>query len=540
MSRPPASLRFRLRPEHLDLVRAALASPENATRAYRRWRAAVALEDTDAGSYRLIPLVHHNLAGTGAFGNDEAARYARMARFSWVKTRLITHRAEVARTVLADEGVASLAIKGLAVIHHSGLGAGLRPMDDADVIVHTGEVTRAFGVLGAAGFTSDEVDLTDPDRLGDLVAAHHGLNLRDASGVQVDLHWHAIPHALHPDADTAMWRRSDGEFPSREDTLVQVLAHATRWSWAPSVQWIADAAILMRGGIDWSVVTDELRALRVSAPVADGLEVVRSTGLAHPPAGVIEGLRRAPFSQRIEARVRMTTKGTWRPSTRTERLADAYGDHIRRTVPPGVEARPGNFGSFLVERWAVDRMRRLPAHAAWILSGRRQAMYRSATGADHSSPTRLAPGDELAFSTGGNGLGALGRGWSFPENHGSWTIGTEATVHVHIGPDGPGDAGTTPARLRFGVVPFLCEHVTTRRVEVFLDGRRVARWVFDGSNWSPTERVVPLDHVGPLEIRFVVHDPVAPQAVDHDVGTRQLGLSLGTIGLDAATPTTPP
>lgn len=538
------TVRFRLRSEHLDLVRAALGEGDVATAAYERWRAAVPLEQTDAGSYRLIPLVHHNLAATGALSDAERTRFGKMARFTWVKTRLITHRAASARSVLVDAGIDSLAIKGLAVTHHSGLDAGLRPMDDADVIVHAPAAARSLDALGAAGFTSDEFDLGATDGIGAMVAGHHGLNLRDGSGVQVDLHWHSIPHALHPAADAAMWRRSHDGFPGIEDTLVQVLAHATRWSWAPSVQWVADAVAIIRVGLDWEIISQEIRALRIGVPTADALAVVASTGLVDLPDRLLERLRRAPPVQRAEARVRRQPDGSWRPSTTAERLADGFGDHVRRTVAPGRRLGAAHLGSFLLERWDVERMRHLPAHALWILSGRRGVCRPRQGGTEgtgisgppqNPTPAGTEVGQTLRFTSGGNGLGLLGRGWSFPENHGSWTIGTEATVIVPMPP--ASEHADQDLRLRFRVVPFLTTHEPTRRVDVYVDGVHSARWRFQGPTWSPQDRTLSLAAERVLgtttEIRFVIHHPISPQALDHDVGTRQLGLSLGEVTITA-------
>lgn len=538
------TVRFRLRSEHLDLVRAALGEGHVASQAYERWRAAVPLEQTDAGSYRLIPLVHHNLAATGALSEAERVRYAKMARFTWVKTRLITHRAAFARAVLADAGIDSLAIKGLAVTYHSGLGAGLRPMDDADVIVRPPAAAEALAALGAAGFTSIEVDLGATDGIGALIAGHHGLNLEDGSGVQVDLHWHSIPHALHPESDAAMWRRSHDGFPSIEDTLIQVLAHATRWSWAPSVQWIADAVAIIRVGLDWRIVAQQVRALRIGVPTADALAVVASSGLVDLPDGLLERLRRAPPVQRVEARVRRRPDGSWRPSTTAERLADGFGDHIRRTVAPGVRVGAVHVGSFLLERWDVKRMRHLPAHALWIVSGRRALCHPrhgvpEGTGVpklrENLSGVGTDAEETLRFSSGGNGLTLLGRGWSFPENHGSWTIGSEAVVVVPL----PPASEHPPQRFQlcFRVVPFLAAHEPTRRVDVYVDGVHSARWRFQGITWSPQDRTlsVAAARIGGegIEIRFVIHHPISPQALDHDVGTRQLGLSLGEVAITA-------
>lgn len=544
MKHVDSTVRFRLRPEHLDLVSASLARPTDAVTAYRSWHARVDLADADAGSYRLIPLLHRNLEGTGALSDTDSAHYGRMARFTWVKSQLILSRAEEAIGALRDAGIPALSIKGLAVLRHSGLGADLRPMDDADVAVPTDRALDALVALHGAGFHSDEVRLGERDQIVGLVAGHHGLNLRDASGVQVDLHWHVIPQSLHPTADRAMWERALDDVPSREDAFVHVLAHATRWSWSPSVQWIADAALLARDGLDWDVVVGEVTRHRIGVPCADAVAVLAMTGLADVPERIVPHLRRAPIAERIGGRVRRDQEGRWQPATSVERAAEAFGDHVRRVVAPGDRAGFGAAKTFLRERWALSEADALLRHAVFVGAGRpwgAPSTVRRALAAAPSRPTRssrrtigLGVGGALSFSLGGNGLELLDGGWSFAEDHGTWSIGSEAAVTVPLDED----VAAWPVVLRVRIVPLLTERVRTRRVDVVVDGVRAARWDFAGDGWCEEVREVTIPQASrsgrDRQLRFIVHRPVSPQALDHDVGTRQLGLSLQSITIKEA------
>ena len=292
------------------------------------------------------------------------------------------------------------------------------------------------------------------------------------------------------------------------------------------------------------MVAGELRRHRLGVPAADALAVLTVTGLADVPDGVVAGLRRAPITERVEARVRRDTSGVWRPSTRLERAADAFGDHVRRVVPPGEAAGFGVAESFLRERWAVPGGSVLVRHGIFVAARRpwgAPALVRRTLAA--TPPARsgaglavdpVGLGDEVTFTLGGDGLGMLGAGWSFAEEHGSWTIGAEAVVTVPLGRD----VTAGPVVLRLQVVPLLTERVRSRRVDVVVDGELAARWEFTGDGWAEETRDVPV-RVGvrrgrALHVRFVVHRPVSPQSLDHDVGTRQLGLSLHSLVIDPA------
>ena len=91
-------------------------------------------------------------------------------------------------------------------------------------------------------------------------------------------------------------------------------------------------------------------------------------------------------------------------------------------------------------------------------------------------------------------------------------------------------------QLTRSLVPLLTERVPSRRVDVVIDGELAERWDFTGDGWAVETRDVPVS-VGTssgrvLHVRFIVHRPVSPQSIDHDVGSRQLGLSLHSLVIE--------
>ena len=78
----------------------------------------------------------------------------------------------------------------------------------------------------------------------------------------------------------------------------------------------------------------------------------------------------------------------------------------------------------------------------------------------------------------------------------------------------------------------------SRRVDVVIDGELAARWAFVGDCWAEETRDVPVSagtgSGRALHVRFIVHRPVSPQSIDHDVGSRQLGLSLHSLVIEPA------
>lgn len=77
---------------------------------------------------------------------------------------------------------------------------------------------------------------------------------------------------------------------------------------------------------------------------------------------------------------------------------------------------------------------------------------------------------------------------------------------------------------------------TARHPDVVVDAEHVARWDFSGNGWGDEVRTVLLPGSAgsgrDVQIRFVVHRPVSPQSIDHDVGGRQLGMSLHSLRVE--------
>ena len=113
----------------------------------------------------------------------------------------------------------------------------------------------------------------------------------------------------------------------------------------------------------------------------------------------------------------------------------------------------------------------------WTLSARLSAAP--------TAPTQsVAFGRTIVFAIGGDGQRYLGASWSFPEEHGTWSIAREAAVRMGID-------GRLPAELALDllVVPFVTPR--RRRLDVDVNGRMMARWAFLGESWRWNQRVCP-------------------------------------------------
>lgn len=127
---------------------------------------------------------------------------------------------------------------------------------------------------------------------------------------------------------------------------------------------------------------------------------------------------------------------------------------------------------------------------------------------------------------------ALARGWSTPESTGVWSDGPRAVLRLPVPP-------LLDAR-RLGVVLEAIGYQPAgrapQRVEVSVDGRRLAEWRLEGGGYQGRRVSVPADLLAPgrpLELVLDLPDAVSPDAVRPGSGDpRRLGVGVRRIALD--------
>ncbi len=258
------------------LLDATVGDAADAARAWARWRSEQDLARIDNGSTRLLPLLVPRAALFPA--NDPAWPVIRGCyRRAFFHGQLLRARAAEVTTLLAEAGIATLALKGGALLRYYDGNPGLRPMNDFDGLVPRERAVDAIRVLVAHGWNPA---LPQPELLPD---AYHGACFTSRDGLDFDLHWDVVPTNDDPAALASAWEAAvpcdmgGAATPSNiggaaapknirgaairalgaEDLLAVVCAHAAQWSPIESVRWVADALAILRGEgpkFDWARV----------------------------------------------------------------------------------------------------------------------------------------------------------------------------------------------------------------------------------------------------------------------------------------------
>lgn len=266
----------------------------------------------------------HSLSGGAALRPADAAAAAAARHLDGARNLGREALGAQARGRLADAGVEAVAFKGVALLPWLP-SAGLRPMEDVDLLVEPGGLARARRALEDAGFTAHPQE----------VPSDHGATRLAPSGGAVDLHTRllnpAIPlwRELGAEDPAAWWGERRGEDLSNEAHFLLTAAHATK-HWMVRDRWWIDLVVL------WTRRPPEAGAL---------LRLARAQGLApllRVPLALLDEVVGLPVPARLR---RFLGAPTARELDLVQRLArgrhDYRDDRLARFLPmiPSLGAR---------------------------------------------------------------------------------------------------------------------------------------------------------------------------------------------------------
>lgn len=142
----------------------------------------------------------------------------------------------------------------------------------------------------------------------------------------------------------------------------------------------------------------------------------------------------------------------------------------------------------------------------------------------------LGDGDLLRFGQSGRNSGYLGAGWGEPEPHGVWTANGTARLRLPLQRPLEGNL-----QLGLFVHPFTVEgELEQQRVRVFVNEEETDEWLVTGAAWQNV-LVTAAAHDGAeqLDIRLELPDAAAPAAFLRNTDTRQLGVSMRELRINA-------
>ncbi len=232
-----------------------------------------------------------------------------------VAVRSLYIRSEFAKAVkaLQAENIDVMALKGVALIGTAYKDAGTREMSDIDLLVKLESADRAQEIVTNLGYKPVGSEATQEKT---RETHRHLPKLHDHDrelSMEVHTHFVSSTSPLHFDiesvwehARTAKLHGVEVLLPSPEHMLLHLATHFfldRRFTSGSSLKQLNDIAGYVRTegeGLDWDFFLDEVKRHGLNAPVFSVLSTAAIVMDLAVPAHVLDGLRPADYSSKME------------------------------------------------------------------------------------------------------------------------------------------------------------------------------------------------------------------------------------------------
>ena len=367
------------RRERLVLV-TALGEPERALGAWQELRRDFDLQTTDDLAFAALPLVYRRLQAAG-IDDPDLARLKGIYRSAWARNTLFVERLLATAEAFRTPEVPMLLVGsiGSAVRYYDTLG--LRPTGHLELLVREEDSPRAVRALGSAGWSTRGG--TRPERAAPLALFDGGNMLC------------LLRTTLAPDFVVATGEAGEAPFwdaaadvdvngvPVRAlsptDDLLAALVTGARAKPIPTIQWIVDAAMILRAPdqIDWGRLYRIGLARGQGLRLRDALEYLqRLLGTFAPPA-----VQAALDQRKPPVRERLIHASSGRSVPGLGSFPRALAEYLGATTGRTAYATAAGLPEFFRDRWQVEHVWQLP-----VAGGRRVVRNVGRRPADPAEP----------------------------------------------------------------------------------------------------------------------------------------------------------
>ena len=340
------------------LLRAALLNGREAIDAWSEWKSCVDIDDIDLldpGSYRLLPLVYRNL-NNQRVEDPLMMKLKGIYRLTWYKNQMLFHTIANLLRSFHKAGIETMVLKGAALTFFCYKDYGLRPMNDFDVLIHTGQALQAVHLLKELGWQPRNFEPSE-----DYISVSYSHGFVDNSNRELDLHWHLLSQNRNEGADDAFWEGAVltkvHDIPvyllNTTDQLLHICVHGAKWNDIPSFRWVADAFMVMKNAlseIDWNRLITQAKKRRLILPLKDTLNYLRDSFDAPIASKFLQSIKDIPVSKidRIEYKITVS------PPSRWTAVLDLWCQHSRLMGNANVMRKFIRFPRFLQDIWRLS------------------------------------------------------------------------------------------------------------------------------------------------------------------------------------------
>jgi hypothetical protein len=350
------------------LLKACLLQGPGVVAAWEEWKTLDLLDRLDLGSYRLLPLLYHNLR---LHGIEDAliGRLKGIHRLTWYQNQLLFRLLVDLLKMFDEASIETMLLKGAALIDPYYHDRGLRLIGDLDVLVHPEQLPAAIDLLDRLAWKpitrSQKWEIRNS-----LLRFRHAQEFQDTNGQRLDLHWHVLVRFLPVRADEDFWDGAqsitvDGvhsQTLNPTDQLLHVCVHGAAWSPVPPIRWAADAMMILRAAgakIDWQRLEILATKHRVHLPLRDTLDYLNDHLEASISPVVLERLRSYSSTRQDQREYRAATH----PNPLWGRVPMLWIQYWRLTGESMSIRGLLGFLRLLQDTWEADKFWQMPFQA---------------------------------------------------------------------------------------------------------------------------------------------------------------------------------
>jgi Uncharacterised nucleotidyltransferase len=348
------------------LLRAALLPRELALESWEEWRRSVNIDVIDYGSHRMIPQLYRNMQRLGV-KDPLMDRLKGVYRYYLYKNEILLHRIGTLLAAFEAAGIETMVLKGAALIQLYYRESGLRPMLDADVLVHAYQAEQAMEVL--ARMQWEPLRYRQPQMRIPIV---HSTPFEDEGGRQVDLHWHLFWECFNAKEDNDYWKKAvsikiggvQTLALSPTDQLLHTCWHGARWNEVPPIRWVADAMSILGASaaeIEWPSLLKKAQRHRIILPVRVSLTYLKKKFDAPVPDSLLKSMSAIRVSKMERENYEVMLNPTAPPTT-GKILRMLYYDYRWLSSSTSSRFKTLTFAKHLQAKWGIDRLWHVPLY----------------------------------------------------------------------------------------------------------------------------------------------------------------------------------
>jgi Uncharacterised nucleotidyltransferase len=354
--------------EKILLLKSALLSGEEFSNSWKLYVSNFNLEKTDPVCVKLFPLLYVNLR-KNKIETPLLGEFKKLYNITWYKNELLFNKILSAIKALAEIGIESIPLKGMALTLGFYKDFGLRPMNDFDLLVPEDKIMRSVKILLNLGYFPQNNFRFQKG----FLQISNSYTFYGKDGGEFDLHWHVLYEACSRETDEILLQNYIPikvnnkiiNVLSVENQLLHVMVHGIDHFSSSGFQWLPDVIFLLQNyadKINWDKLLANSEKLKLSLSLSTGFKFINSEIKPLIPEWVLNELNTINISRTEKKEFRLKIKGGGRKG----HVHLLWFHYLRHKGLRKFPIFPHYFLIFLQHKWSVKKIWMVPVYSIYI------------------------------------------------------------------------------------------------------------------------------------------------------------------------------